>query len=130
MILCLNDFSFDVSGVLKYLTIVIVGFPGGSSGKEPACQCRRRKRCGFDPWVAKIPWTKKWNPTPVFLPGESYGQRNLMGYSPWGHRDSDMIKHTSSSIIIILLVISPFMSINICFMYLIASVSVTYVLIN
>ena len=47
------------------------GFPGGTSGKEPACQCRRHKRCGFDPWVGKIPWRSKWQPTPVFLLGES-----------------------------------------------------------
>ena len=48
-----------------------LGFPGGSSGKEPACQFRRHKRSGFDPWVRKIPWRGKWQPTPVFLPGES-----------------------------------------------------------
>ena len=48
------------------------GFPGGASGKEPACQCRKHKRCGFSPWVGKIPWRKKWKPTLVFLPGESY----------------------------------------------------------
>ena len=45
------------------------GFPGGASGKEPTCQVRRHKRCGFDPWVGKIPWKRKWQPTPVFLPG-------------------------------------------------------------
>ena len=46
--------------------------------KEPACQCGIRKRCGFDPWVGKIPWRREWQPTPVFLPGESHGQRSLM----------------------------------------------------
>ena len=45
----------------------VVGFPGGASGKEPACQCRRPKRLGFDSWVGKIPWSRKWQPTPVFL---------------------------------------------------------------
>ena len=45
--------------------------PGGASGKEPACQCRRHKRCRFDPWVGKIPWRRAWQPTPLFLPGES-----------------------------------------------------------
>ena len=59
------------------------GFPGGASGKEPACRCRRQKRCGFDPWVRKIPWRRAWRPTPVFLPGESQGPRSLVGYSPW-----------------------------------------------
>ena len=57
--------------------------PRWLSGKEPACQCRR---CGFNPWVGKIPWKRKWQPTPVFLPGEFHGQRNLMGYSPCGRR--------------------------------------------
>ena len=47
------------------------GFPDGASGKEPACQCRRHKRCRFDPWVRKIPWRRAWHSTPVFLPGES-----------------------------------------------------------
>ena len=45
--------------------------PGGASGKEPACQCRRRKRCRFDPWVRKIPWRRAWQPTPMFILGES-----------------------------------------------------------
>ena len=60
------------------------GFPGGTSGKEPTCQCRRCKRCVFDPWVGKIPWRRTWQPSPVFLPGESNGQRSLAGYSPRG----------------------------------------------
>jgi len=47
------------------------GFLGGTGGKEPACQCRRHKRCGFDPWVRKIPWRRARQPTPAFLPGES-----------------------------------------------------------
>ena len=57
------------------------GLPGGASGKEPAFQCRRCKRCQFDPWVRKIPWRRKWHPTPLFLPGKPHGQRNLVGYS-------------------------------------------------
>ena len=56
-----------------------MGLPWWLSGKEPACQCRRR---GFGPWVGKIPWRKKWQPTPVFLPEKSHGQRNLAGYRP------------------------------------------------
>ena len=55
------------------------GSPGGVSGKEPACKSRRHKRCGFDSWVGKILWRRAWQPTPVFLPGEFHGQRNLMG---------------------------------------------------
>ena len=61
----------------------------GASSKEPACQCKRPKRLEFDSWVRKIPWRRKWQPIPVFLPGESYGQRSLAGYSPWGGKESD-----------------------------------------
>ena len=60
-----------------------LGFPGGISGKESACQCRRCKRCRFYPWVRKIPWSRKWQPSLVFLPGKSQGQRSLVVYSPW-----------------------------------------------
>ena len=56
--------------------------PCGSNGKECACQCRR---CRFSPWVRKILWRRQWQPTPVFLPGESHGLRNLVGYSAWSH---------------------------------------------
>ena len=59
------------------------GFPGGSVLKRSICQCRR---WGFDPWVWKIPWRRKWQPTPVFFPGKSYAQRSLVGYGPWGCR--------------------------------------------
>ena len=60
------------------------GFPGGASGKEPVCQGRRPKRLRFNPWVGKIPWRRKWQPTPVFLPGESHGQSSLVGYTVHG----------------------------------------------
>ena len=52
------------------------GFPGGAAGKESPCQSRR---CGFNPWVRKIPWRRKWQPTPIFLPGKFHGQRSLVG---------------------------------------------------
>ena len=58
------------------------GFPGGASGKEPACQHRRHKRNGSDHRVEKILWRRIWQPTPVFLTGKSHGQRSLVGYSP------------------------------------------------
>ena len=64
-------------------------FPAGASGKEPACQCRRCKRCGFHPWVEKIPWRREWQPTPVFLPGKFHGSRSRAGYRPWGCKESD-----------------------------------------
>ena len=68
----------------------MMGFPGGTSGKESTCQCRRHKRRGFDPWVGKMPWRRSWQTTAVFLPGETHQQRSLVGYSPWGRRESDM----------------------------------------
>ena len=60
-----------------------VVFSGGSM-QETTCQCWRLKKCRFDPWVRKIPQRRKRQPIPVFLPRESHGQRNLVGYSPWG----------------------------------------------
>ena len=68
------------------------GFLRWLSGKESACQCRR---CRFDPWVKKILWRRKWQPTPVFLPGKFHGQRNLVSYSPWGCIESNMTKQLS-----------------------------------
>ena len=65
------------------------GFPGGISGKEPACQCKRHKIHRFDAWVGKTAWRRAWHPTPVFLPGESHGQRSLEGYSLEGLTESD-----------------------------------------
>ena len=48
---------------------------------------------GFHPWVGKIPWRRKWQPTPVFLPGELHGQRSLMGYSLWGCKEKYKIEN-------------------------------------
>ena len=58
----------------------------GSGGKSICLQCGRPR---FDPWVGKIPWRRKWQPTPVLLPGESHGWKSLVGYNPWGHKESD-----------------------------------------
>jgi len=52
------------------------------------------KRHGFDPLVGNIYWRREWQPTPVFLPGESHGQRSIVGYSPWGHKESDTTEAT------------------------------------
>ena len=76
-------------------TIIITttkGFPGGSDGQESACKVK-------NPWVRKIPWRKKWQPTPVFLPGEFHGQRSLVCYSPWSHKESDTTLITTVTII-------------------------------
>ena len=52
---------------------------------------------GFNLWVRKILWRRKWPPTPVFLPGKSHGQRSLMGYSPWGCKELDTTGHTTGA---------------------------------
>ena len=67
-------------------------FPSGLDSKESACQHRR---CRFDPWVRKVPWRRKWQPIPVFLPGKSHGQKSFVGYSPWGPRELDTIEHST-----------------------------------
>ena len=77
---------------IKVGMYTLPGFPGGLSGKEPACQCRRHKRGGFDPWVRKISWRRKY--TPVLLPRESHGQRSLVGCSPQGHKELDSTEAT------------------------------------
>ena len=60
----------------------------------PAVQ--ETKRHGIDPWAMKIPWRKAWQPTPVFLPGESHGQRSLEGYGPWGHKELETTERLST----------------------------------
>ena len=69
-----------------HLIITATSFPGGSVVKNIFCQCRRHR---FDPWFGKMPRRRKWQPTPVVLPGKSHGQGSLVGYSPWGHKESE-----------------------------------------
>ena len=69
------------------------GFTWWLRDKEICLQCRRP---GFDPWVRKIPWRREWQPSPVFLPGESQGQRILEGYGPQGCKESDMTEQLST----------------------------------
>ena len=70
-----------------------MGFPGGSDGKESTCNVE----AWFNPWVGMIPWRRAWQPTPVFLPGESPGHRSLEDYRSWGHRESDMTEQLSTA---------------------------------
>ena len=78
--------------LLKLTYVSSCLLPSGLSGEEFSCQGRRLKRRQFNPWVGKIPWSRKWQPTPVFLPQKFHGQRSLVGYSPWGNKES--LSHT------------------------------------
>ena len=71
-------------------------FPDGTMVNNLPAKCRRPKRSAFDPWIGKIPWSRKWQCTPIFLPGSSHGQRSLAGYSPWGHTTEQA--HTQCSL--------------------------------
>ena len=79
---------------LSPILMLIKSFPGGTSGKETACQCKRHERLWFDPWVRKISWSRKWQPTPEVLPGKFHRQRSLMGYDLWGCRVRHDWAHT------------------------------------
>ena len=74
----------------RVITTVILKRLFGSDGKESGCPWRRYRRHRINPWVGKIPWKSKWQPTPVFLSGKLHGQRSPVVYSPWGHKESDM----------------------------------------
>ena len=82
------NFIMKIKVMVVVIIIIIIlikylgGLPWWLSGRESTCQCRRH---GFNPWVRKIPWRRKWQSTPVFLTGKSHGQRNLVSYSPSGH---------------------------------------------
>ena len=81
-----------------WISVQSLCFPDGTGGKESACQYRRHKRCWFNPWVGKIPWRRAWQPTSVFLPGESDGQRSLEGYSPYSRKELDMTEVTACTL--------------------------------
>jgi len=76
----------DLSSLHLLCTLFLIWISQVTIGKEPSYQCRSCKRCGFDPWVRKIPWKRARQPTPVFLPGESHGQRNFVGKSAASHK--------------------------------------------
>ena len=72
------------------------GLPWWLSGKESTCQCKRCSRCRLDSWIRKIPWRRKWQSTPLFLPGKSQGQRRLEDYSPLGCKESGVTEQMST----------------------------------
>ena len=99
-----------------YTHIHIYRFPRWCSGKESPCQCRRKcKRCGFDPWIGKILWRRAWQPTPIFLPGESHGQKEPGGLQPI---ESQRVGHNWSDLAYIyMLYIDLYIHIYIYFLY-------------
>ena len=81
-----STFLLPHCALASYYLYWIIGLPWSFRWHSIHLQCRRP---GFDPWIGKIPWRRDWLPTPIFLPGEFHGQRSLVGYSPWGHKESD-----------------------------------------
>ena len=77
----------------KEYTVFYWRLPRWCSGKESTYQCRRHRIWGFDPWVRKIPWMRKWQLVPVFLPGKTHGQRSMVNYSPYSCKELDMTEH-------------------------------------
>ena len=78
--------------IIYYIHSHSQDFPGGSEGRSVCLQCGRPR---FDPWVGKMPWRRKWQPTPELLPGKSLGRRGVVDYSPWGRKESDTTVVTS-----------------------------------
>ena len=88
-------FLVDCPSLSLFMIFVLKStLSGDTSDKEPACQCRRPERCGFHPWVRKIPWRRARQPIPVFLPGEAHGQRSLAGSSPQGCKELEVTEAT------------------------------------
>ena len=103
ILLLLNSFQ----SYLIYHQYLFFRLPWQLSGKESSCLYRRHR---FNPLVGKMAWRRKWQPSPVFLPGKSYGQRSLVGYSPWVPKQSDMTQPLNNKKICVLPALSLFLS--------------------
>ena len=88
-----SGFKETITGFFFHQVVKFGGLPQWLSGKESTCQCRR---CGFNSWIGKIPWRRKWQPTPVFWPEKFHGQ-NLVGYSLWGYKELDMTSQLNNN---------------------------------
>ena len=98
-ILCLGFILFAFLFFFKCTECfkILFKIPCGSvSDKESTCQCSRHRRLEFHPWVGKIPWRRKWQSSPVFLPEKSHGLGSLAGYSPWSRKESDRTEQLST----------------------------------
>ena len=101
---CIHTHTQSILGTLTtqqiltgFMTAHTHNLLGSTSGKEPACPCRRHKRHRFDPWLRKIPRRREWQFTPIFLPGESHGQRSLTCYVPGVAKSRTQLKQLSIS---------------------------------
>ena len=83
-------FTLDWISTPGTMFLLIFRITGASQVKNTPANAGDSKRLELDPWVRKIPWGRKWQSTPVFLPGKSHGQRSLVGYRPWGREEWDM----------------------------------------
>ena len=83
------------------MLLILLGFPGGSAVKESAHKVGDARALGFNSWVRKIPWSRKWQPTPVFLPEKFQGQRRMATYSLCGHKELDTTEHAHAPDLII-----------------------------
>ena len=90
--------SKNVQTTAQLHSFHMLDFPGGSDSKSIYLQCGKPR---FDPWVGKIPWRRKWQPTPVFLPGDSQGQRSLVGCRLWGRTELDTTEWLTLHLIIL-----------------------------
>ena len=89
---------FGIRCEFQTTSVIYEGVPDGSVVKNwPAIQ--EMWRCRFKLWVGKIPWRRKWQLVPIFLSRKSHGQRSLSGYSPWGHKESDMTEYPRTPVI-------------------------------
>ena len=109
--------SFPLTRALSpFLTQLVGGtlptllLPGGSAVKNLTA----KQETGFNPWVRKIPWRRKLQPTPVFLPGKSYGQRSQAGYSPWGRKQSDTTGQLTTTTTLITVLLPIISSVSCC----------------
>ena len=114
----------------KLLKLSSIDFSGNASAKEPASQCTRHSRDGWDSWVGKIAWKREWQPTSVFLSGEFHGQRSLAGHSPWDCKESDLTNIYSGLLefsigmeptVVTGLIMHPLLAVLFCFFFLFLS---------
>ena len=109
LIFCLDNLSFDVNRMLKLPPTIMLDLPGGSENLPTKQETRVQSLDWEDAW------RRKWHPTPVYLLRKSHGQRSLAGYSPWGCKRVGHYLATKTNRTVMLLSVSPFMSINIYF---------------